>query len=248
MSNESKYPVSIIKAIHQVKSKVSYIKKDGKNEFHGYKYASEAAFLKALNPELQEAGLIILQSGNSISPIDANGVTTVTLEYTLCHIDGDVWPDKLVAYGQGSDRSSKGTVGDKGVYKAITGGGKYFLRNLFQIETGTDPEKETGTEKEKTEQTKTEPVVPRDQWKQKPPEGDPGVKLISEPQRKRLFAISKENGWSDAGLKELLFGHGYESSSQIAAGVHYKNIIAELECTFQEPEEPAGADVGDVPF
>ena len=34
-------------------------------------------------------------------------------------------------------------MGDKGLYKAITGANKYFLFKLFQIETGDDPERDT---------------------------------------------------------------------------------------------------------
>ncbi len=62
------------------------------------------------------------------------------VEYTLAHISGETWPTPLVAQGCGNDKNSKGGVGDKGCYKAITGANKYMLFKLFQIETGDDPE------------------------------------------------------------------------------------------------------------
>jgi hypothetical protein len=129
----------IAQALHQVMSKVSYIQKTGNNKFHGYKYAGEADLLEKLRPAMLEAGLLLIPSIKGVSPIDEHGVTTVQMEYTLVHKDGDIWPSVICAAGQGGDRNKNG-VGDKGLYKAITGANKYLLFKLFQIETGDDPE------------------------------------------------------------------------------------------------------------
>jgi ERF superfamily len=130
---------SIAKALHEVMSKVSYIQKTGKNAFHGYKYAGEADLLEKLRPAMLEAGLLLIPSITAVSPIDEHGVTTVRMEYILMHKDGEIWPHKIGAAGQGGDRNKNG-VGDKGLYKAITGANKYLLFKLFQLETGDDPE------------------------------------------------------------------------------------------------------------
>lgn len=129
----------IAQALHQVMSKVSYVQKSGKNAFHGYKYAGEADLLEKLRPAMLEAGLLLIPSIKGVSPIDEHGVTTVQMEYTLVHKDGDIWPNVICAAGQGGDKNKNG-VGDKGLYKAITGANKYLLFKLFQIETGDDPE------------------------------------------------------------------------------------------------------------
>lgn len=131
---------TIAKALHQVMEKVSYVQKTGKNAFHGYSYAGEADLLAVLRPAMIEAGLLLLPSNRTVSPVDDHGNVTVQIEYTLVHKDGDIWPEKLVAVGMGNDRAKNGSVGDKGVYKAITGANKYLLFKLFQIETGDDPE------------------------------------------------------------------------------------------------------------
>lgn len=128
-------------ALHQVMQSVGYVQKTGKNSFHGYKYAGEADLLEKLRPAMIEAGLLLIPSVQSVSSIDEHGNTIVHVEYTLAHKDGDVWPDKIGAYGCGNDKNKSG-VGDKGVYKAITGANKYLLFKLFQIETGDDPENE----------------------------------------------------------------------------------------------------------
>jgi hypothetical protein len=129
----------IAQALHEVMSKVSYVQKTGKNAFHGYKYAGEADLLEKLRPAMLEAGLLLIPSIKGVSPIDEHGVTTVQMEYTLIHKDGDIWPNVICAAGQGGDKNKNG-VGDKGLYKAITGANKYLLFKLFQIETGDDPE------------------------------------------------------------------------------------------------------------
>lgn len=136
----------ILAAIHQVMSQVGYVQKLGKNKFQDYKYAGEGHLLAALRPAMVEAGLILIPSHKSVSAIDEYGITTVCVEYTLAHKDGDIWPEKLLAYGTGGDKNSKG-VGDKGLYKALTGANKYFLFKTFQLETGDDPEKDSEHDK-----------------------------------------------------------------------------------------------------
>ena len=133
---------AILAALNQVMGKVSYIQKTGKNAFHGYKYASEADLLEKLRPAMIEAGLVLIPSTKHVGDIDGHGNTTVTVEYTLAHKDGEIWPEKIYAFGCGNDRSKTG-VGDKGLYKALTGANKYLLFKLFQIETGDDPENDS---------------------------------------------------------------------------------------------------------
>ena len=136
----------IATALHEVMNKVSYVQKTGKNAFHGYKYAGEADLLEKLRPAMLEAGLLLIPSIKGVSPIDEHGVTTVQMEYTLVHKDGDIWPNVICAAGQGGDKNKNG-VGDKGLYKAITGANKYLLFKLFQIETGDDPEMDAAPER-----------------------------------------------------------------------------------------------------
>ena len=133
---------NIINALNKVMATAGYVQKNAENKFHGYKYASEAALLETLRPALIENGLILIPSVRNTSQIDEHGNTIVTVEYTLAHTSGEIWPDKITAVGCGNDRARNGTVGDKGVYKAITGANKYLLFKLFQIETGDDPEKD----------------------------------------------------------------------------------------------------------
>jgi len=134
----------IIQALNAIMKDVSYVQKSSENKFHGYKYASEASLLESLRPAMIQHGLILIPSVGNVSPIDQYGNTMLTVEYTLAHVSGEIWPDKITAVGCGNDKSKSGSVGDKGVYKALTGANKYLLFKLFQIETGDDPEKDEG--------------------------------------------------------------------------------------------------------
>lgn len=134
----------IATALHAVMEACGYVQKTGKNQFHGYRYAGEADLLDKLRPAMVQHGLLLLPSGKSVTGPDEHGNVTVAIEYTLAHKDGDIWPEKLVAFGCGNDRAKNGSVGDKGVYKALTGANKYLLFKLFQIETGDDPEQDDG--------------------------------------------------------------------------------------------------------
>ncbi len=131
----------VLTALHAVMEKVGYVQKSGENKFHHYKYAGEGDLLKVLRPAMVEAGLLLIPSVSNLSDIDQYGNVNVTMEYTLAHKDGEVWPEKITIIGTGNDKNSKGGVGDKGTYKAMTGANKYLLFKLFQIETGDDPEK-----------------------------------------------------------------------------------------------------------
>jgi hypothetical protein len=131
---------NIIIALNKAMQSAGYVQKNSENKFHGYKYASEADLLETLRPAMIEQGLVLIPSIGNVSGIDDHGNTRVFVEYTLAHTSGEIWPDKIMAVGCGNDRAKNGTVGDKGVYKAITGANKYLLFKLFQIETGDDPE------------------------------------------------------------------------------------------------------------
>ncbi len=136
------FPAKITAALHEVMEKVGYVQKTGENKFHRYTYASEADLLQSLRPAMVQAGLMLIPSAKERSTVDEHGNTHVVVEYTLLHKDGDVWPEKILAFGSGNDKSSKGGIGDKGTYKALTGANKYLLFKLFQVATGDDPEME----------------------------------------------------------------------------------------------------------
>ncbi|WP_127524018.1 ERF family protein [Mesorhizobium sp. Z1-4] len=202
---------TIAKALHEVMSKVGYVQKTGKNAFHGYKYAGEADLLDKLRPAMLEAGLLLIPSVKRVSPVDDHGNVSVEMEYTLAHKDGDVWPEKIGAAGMGNDRAKNGAVGDKGVYKAITGANKYVLFKLFQIETGDDPEVVSEHDKgaEPTAKRQSSASLKRDDvWTEMTKEirecGTPvRLNTLRQAWSKKAVADKWPTAWCDAAAEEF---------------------------------------------
>ncbi len=130
---------NVYQRIHAVTQEMPTVAKDGHNAFHKYDYATEASFVHALRPLLFKHGLVIIPSVASIPQVE-NGLTSITMKFTIVNIDKPEERVDLLVPGQGQDK------GDKGVYKSITGAKKYFIALAFMVATGDDPEKdEKGT-------------------------------------------------------------------------------------------------------
>ena len=131
----------ILEALTKVMLSVTGVAKDGKNDFHGYSFVSEAGLVEAVREPMLEAGLYLI--GPQVSKfhgVDSSGVVTFEVSYQLTHASGAVWPEPLTVLAQGCDRDSKGTWGDKGSYKGHTGAHKYVLLRLLNLVTGQEPE------------------------------------------------------------------------------------------------------------
>jgi hypothetical protein len=129
---------NVLGAMHRVMQAVGYAQKQGENEFHGYKYVTEADAIAALRPAMVTEGLILIPSTDRIW-MDEQGNTHVLIRYTLFHA-GSGESVSFFVPGSGNDMAKNGKVGDKGVYKALTGASKYALLKTFLMETGEDPE------------------------------------------------------------------------------------------------------------
>ncbi len=129
------------KMIH-IMSDVEYIQKTGFNQFHKYKYATEADVAAAFAKAMQQHNVFMFSSvverhcqsyqtrGNKESFL-----ITVKLQVTFVDADsGESFTG--IFFGDGSDPD------DKGIYKAITGAQKYALMKTFLAETGDDPERD----------------------------------------------------------------------------------------------------------
>lgn len=182
----------IAAALHAVMEACGYVQKTGKNAFHGYKYAGESDLLDKLRPAMVANGLLLLPSGKTVAGPDEHGNVTVAIEYTLAHKDGEIWPEKLVAFGCGNDRAKNGSVGDKGVYKALTGANKYLLFKLFQIETGDDPEQDDRAHESAPMPGRNAPVSSGT----KPAHSETGATL-SEPAKAFIFAADRAKSADD---------------------------------------------------
>lgn len=132
---------------------VDHVDKDGFNKFHGYHYTSAEAVYRALREPLLSRGLLLLPSAveltqNTERVVDgktgevSDGSTSSLVELVITI--KDVASGEAVEFrwfGEGRDN------GDKGPYKAFTGGLKTFLRHLFMLPADDDPEADEATDK-----------------------------------------------------------------------------------------------------
>lgn len=120
---------------------VERVPKSGRNNFHGYDYATEADIASAVRAGMAKRGVMLIPS---VEKTDWTKVPTKSGEMRLCTLtvrftlyDGDSGEElSYVVLGEGSD------TGDKASYKALTGAEKYALLKIFLIPTGDDPEKD----------------------------------------------------------------------------------------------------------
>jgi hypothetical protein len=129
---------AIVTAIARVQGADLYVQKRGKNQFHGYKYATIGDLLDKLQPLMAEAGLVIFQHEMASDFIDNGNVMVTRYQFTLAHTSGAVWPEKPIHTGMSGCRNSKGGFDDKAANKCHTAARKYFLLGLFQVPTGED--------------------------------------------------------------------------------------------------------------
>jgi hypothetical protein len=125
----------------------------GHNDHHDYAYQLAADVVAEVRRHLDDLNVALKPA---IKGWDRKGeLTTVELEYTLTDLDS-LDSETFPWLGTGWDRN------DKGLYKALTGGLKYFLVQLFQIGTNDDPEGDTSTDEATAGPRQAAPVIPKD--------------------------------------------------------------------------------------
>ena len=157
---------SISRKLVAVMKEVGYVQKAGHNDFQNYKYATEADAIKAIRPAMLNHGLCMIPSVESVNQ-DEYGNTNVIMLYRIFDEEGNFLSFR--AAGSGNDKNSKG-VGDKGIYKALTGASKYALLKTFLMETGDDPEVPREQDKPFKQEPKAEPKVEKQEPKEEPQE------------------------------------------------------------------------------
>ena len=230
--------IKLYKKLHRVMGETGYIQKKGHNKFHNYKYAQEADILEHLRPALLESGIFFCvrvvstnrekidkaQKGES----KVEFFTTVNLVAEFGDIDTG-YSIQIPFSGDGLDS------GDKGIYKAYTGGLKYLLMKNFLLPTGDDPElegeEEKAGKKEANKQAKVEALASQARVNQEAEvrqrKGEPLAELapkIPLP-TKPVEALKKE-------MSELIEFQGINSPAFFSACVGgFKKIVGDWTAT-----------------
>lgn len=202
----------ILEALDAVMHEVTGVPKDGTNDFHRYKFVSEAGLVEHVRPALLKHGLFLIGPMVKDSPtVDSMGVTTFIVQYQLAHISGEVWPTPLSIVAQGCDRDSKGSYGDKGAYKAHTGAHKYLLLRLLNLVTGQEPEDDSPGQRVTREEAVARPARP----KVRAPEPEVEVEAAGVPVGTTINnALAKQHGVYRAAFRVAELVHGKEKCNE----------------------------------
>ncbi len=153
---EAKSLVSLVTKLAQVMAAVERVPKRGRNEFHHYDYATEADIVATVRQELASRHVMLIPAvlGITREPIGEKSDVLTTLQMEFTFEDGDTQENLTRPWlGCGSDK------GDKGIYKAMTGGEKYFLLKTFLMPTGDDPEADEKPKAQKPQYVVTAPAA-----------------------------------------------------------------------------------------
>ena len=143
---------SIYGKLSKVLNEIGKVPKSGWNDFHKYKYVTEADLTEHVRPLLAKHGLSLVFGTKSVIDIEGNR-TRVECVIHLGYTDGNEIVETI--WGEGQDK------GEKGIYKAMTGAMKYWLYKTFLVSTGDDPEATNGqpqTNKENLDYKSTMPA------------------------------------------------------------------------------------------
>jgi hypothetical protein len=182
-----------------------------------YAYADLADVLDAVRPALAEHGIALIQC-----PIEAEGQAGA---FTVI-AKGEQWVgvSMLVPYDP--------TLGAQGKGSAVTYARRYGLTALLGVAArGEDDDAVAVTPAVQSAEPKPEPPTPPPPPTPTPPTSP---RLISEPQRKRLYAIAKATGWTDEEIRAKLIALGFSSSREIPVS-RYDEIVQ----LFQSPDAAA---------
>lgn len=127
--------------LNEVSKAIKYLKKDKQNKMQGYNYLSEAKIKAVIKAEFEKQSILFNYSTDDVTQYEISPThkgtkqfcTIVTGHYSFIDVDSEERIDGMWA-GSGTD------TGDKGLYKAITGGIKYVMNTNFLIPAGDDPE------------------------------------------------------------------------------------------------------------
>lgn len=170
------------KTIHQAlvsaQSKIRAACKSGENTYDKYRYAMLQDYCNAIHDPMTENGLALSVSIDEITElpdrITSQGkiehVVRVGMRGILIHESGSII--EFLGHGEGQDRA------DKALYKAITGGKKYLIANIFNVPTTDDPETDSH---EDFDQRTTRQNLPTNQSDSKAPTSPKNSKAPTPP-------------------------------------------------------------------
>lgn len=174
--------MNLAKKLAEIMAAVERVPKRGRNAHFGYDFATEADIAGVVRKEMADRSVVCIPAVTAVEfrdlglnkkgePKEPLTILHMTFEF----MDGES-EERIVKpwIGVGQDG------GDKGAYKAMTGGEKYFILKSFLIPTGDDPEHATKAEREETREREKATVKPSAAEKKARPPVPAGVVFIEK--------------------------------------------------------------------
>ena len=139
---------SLFEKLIEIRKSVPVVKRDGHNEWGGFRYSSSSAVLGAVRAKMDALGVLLVpdvveHETSTVSVTDNDGSTKYRLivhlfiKYTWINAEKPTERLECNAFTLGVDNDSKA------VGKALTYGEKYFLKRFFNIpDDDSDPDKD----------------------------------------------------------------------------------------------------------
>ena len=129
-------PIEIVQAKIAVMKECGNVEKNGWNDFHKYKFATDEDVLRLVQPLLAKHGLILNMWVDRVEYDDGKN-PQVFFNMQWIHESGKAGP-VIPWIGIAGDRDRSKNLGDKWFNKAATAAEKYFLLKQFHIPAGED--------------------------------------------------------------------------------------------------------------
>lgn len=173
----------MLDALVEASKKIGNAVKSGHNDHDRYDYGTLEDFLNACRAPLLEHGLLLV-SRPVCDPLFSEAktkagttmqVARVLVETRVIHAASKGWIAARV-WGEGRD------LGDKAIYKALTGGRKYALAMVLGIYTTDEPEGDSPPAAASREGSRPGARPPRDAAKAPSPPADSARQLLPPPE------------------------------------------------------------------
>lgn len=152
LSGPADAQVQLLQKLHSIAKAIAYVEKRGRNTSQNYNFASATDVLRDTRRHLLRRKVLVIPAvvPGSIQHLTETGgrsfVTTFDAVYTF--MDVETGASLVIPWvGAGADLG-----GEKGVYKAMTGGLKYLLLQTFLLPTSDDPENDALTQQPQPEE------------------------------------------------------------------------------------------------
>ena len=195
-TTQSDRPADLCKKLVAIMAAVQSVPKKGFNQDQNYHYVQESDLVEAIRTEMVKQSVLLVPSVESVERRDGTTksgspriLATVVVRYRF--IDAETG-ETLECTWQGDGMDSPG---DKAIYKAYTGGHKYFLTRFFQVPSSTDPERDTTRPRAQAKPTEK-------QVKERAHDAD----------QRRFFAVLKQ--CADYGIVETECGENNDAGKQ----------------------------------